>query len=355
MIYVFKFLLVISLLWPSLALGMTYVGGSWVDDMAYVYNGTSWVEATKWHYTGSAWQEIEAGTPPEDQTLTINPVPSNGSIVEPGDGTNINCGTSGSNCEQVYPFNTNVTLTAIADSGYQLDSWTGVDVDNGDGTANVIMDSAKTVTASFVEESGDECDGFLVCQNFEGTGYDNGETWTEEYEDGGSGVTINPDYTTTVLRGSESLYIGSDNYRKGWIIHEFATDLNEIYIHFMLQIDDVNFDLSIMDIKDSSGNIVLSLHSSSTRALILAQGTVEGYSGVTLDAGTVYHIWVTMDTSLNTSLYISADKNRPTTSDVTITGDDPAAVHDISMIRGNSHFSIMDQVLVKDTDFNTVP
>ena len=42
-----------------------------------------------------------------------------------------------------------------------------------------------------------ECTGALVCQNFEGAGYDNydnGESWTTT-------DSPNPDYTTTVLRG----------------------------------------------------------------------------------------------------------------------------------------------------------
>lgn len=43
---------------------------------------------------------------------------------------------------------------------------------------------------------------YLVKQDFEGAGYDNGETWVES----GTG-TINEDYTTVVLEGSESLRI----------------------------------------------------------------------------------------------------------------------------------------------------
>jgi hypothetical protein len=43
---------------------------------------------------------------------------------------------------------------------------------------------------------------FLVNQNFEGTGYDNGETWTEA----GTG-TVDEDHTGTVIAGSQSLQI----------------------------------------------------------------------------------------------------------------------------------------------------
>ena len=83
MIFVFRFLL-LSLLLPALSWGMTYSGGAWVDDTAFVFDGTSWVQASKWHYTGSAWQEIEAGVPPTQYTLTINPEPVNGTITGQG-------------------------------------------------------------------------------------------------------------------------------------------------------------------------------------------------------------------------------------------------------------------------------
>ena len=53
---------------------------------------------------------------------------------------------------------------------------------------------------------------YLVNQNFEGTGYDNGETWTEYV---GTGATVNEDYATSPapLAGEQSLYVvgGSDD------------------------------------------------------------------------------------------------------------------------------------------------
>jgi hypothetical protein len=45
---------------------------------------------------------------------------------------------------------------------------------------------------------------YLVNQNFEGTGYDNAEIWTEDL---GTGGTVNEDYTTTPLVGSQSLLL----------------------------------------------------------------------------------------------------------------------------------------------------
>lgn len=44
---------------------------------------------------------------------------------------------------------------------------------------------------------------YLLNQNFEGTGYDNSESWTETLDGG----TVDEDYTTTVLAGSQSLFM----------------------------------------------------------------------------------------------------------------------------------------------------
>jgi hypothetical protein len=88
---------------------------------------------------------------PVDYTLDISPTPTNGRITEPGDGTHINCGTGGNDCTEDYASGTNVTLNAIADSGYALDSWSGTNLtDNGDGTATVAMtQDINDVTATF--------------------------------------------------------------------------------------------------------------------------------------------------------------------------------------------------------------
>lgn len=59
------------------------------------------------------------------------------------------------------------------------------------------LSNIATVAAATPPASGSS---FLIEQNFEGTGYDNGETWTEA----GSG-TIDPDESSVVIEGSQSL------------------------------------------------------------------------------------------------------------------------------------------------------
>lgn len=48
---------------------------------------------------------------------------------------------------------------------------------------------------------------YLVNQGFEGTGYDNGETWTER-----ATPAPNPDYTVTVLAGSQSFVAALNSF-----------------------------------------------------------------------------------------------------------------------------------------------
>jgi hypothetical protein len=61
--------------------------------------------------------------------------------------------------------------------------------------------SLMIVTPQTPTASG-ECDNYLLCQNAEGTGYDNSESYTET-------GTVDEDYTGTVLRGSQSINLAS--------------------------------------------------------------------------------------------------------------------------------------------------
>lgn len=80
-----------------------------------------------------------------EHTLTVS-VTGNGSVTSSPSG--INCGND---CEETYAADTQVTLTAAPETGYRLQSWGG-DC-SGNTSCVVTMDSAQSVTATFVEST----------------------------------------------------------------------------------------------------------------------------------------------------------------------------------------------------------
>ncbi len=66
----------------------------------------------------------------------------------------------------------------------------------------LLVTPAMALPFGFWKTSGGGGPSYLVNQNFEGTGYDNGETWTSA-----GGGTVNADYATNPIVGSQSLYI----------------------------------------------------------------------------------------------------------------------------------------------------
>ena len=78
-----------------------------------------------------------------DSSLTASRAPSSGGIVN---GTGLNCpGT----CSASYYCSENITLTAVANIGYEFSNWTDCDVSSG-VTCNLTMATDKNVIANFV-------------------------------------------------------------------------------------------------------------------------------------------------------------------------------------------------------------
>ena len=83
----------------------------------------------------------------QQYTLTIDPLPVNGTVTGPG---GILCGTGGAVCSAAFNAGTVVNLVATAETGYALLAWTGA-VCTGP-TCAVTMDAAKTVGATFIQQ-----------------------------------------------------------------------------------------------------------------------------------------------------------------------------------------------------------
>ena len=128
------------------AISVTY-DGSPVAPVA-IGNYTVVATVTSKGYTGSA-----------TGTLVVNPAEPDAQFVltadSPGHGI-----IEGNPAEGLYTNGSLATLTAVADPGYLFAGWTG----DAGGTANpleLVMDSYKTIGASFVPDTGDsDADGF---------------------------------------------------------------------------------------------------------------------------------------------------------------------------------------------------
>ncbi|MBV1909363.1 MAG: SdiA-regulated domain-containing protein, partial [Kangiellaceae bacterium] len=84
----------------------------------------------------------------------------NGTVISTPAG--INCGVD---CEEMYAENSEITLTATADTGFSFVGWSGAC--SGTSSCLLTMNEAKVVTAIFIEETANE---FLLTVSLEGSG-----------------------------------------------------------------------------------------------------------------------------------------------------------------------------------------
>lgn len=204
----------------------------------------------------------------------------------------------------------------------------GVDYDDGDVTC---ADSS--------------CTGFLVCQNFEGTGYDNSESWST------AAGTPNADYTTTHLRGDQSLYC-----KNTCMAYITISAQSELYAHFRFQTDGLAADQFVWA-DDASHDIGLYL---------TADGHIKAYNHTTtatgtyaISANTTYHVWYyyKKGTGSNgiTTVWISDTTTKPGTADITITNGN--STYDVTRIGFGyiaNQIMVHDQVLVSTSEIGNV-
>ena len=98
-------------------------------------------------------RSVSAGFTAPPQTLTVSGAGTGSGTVTSQAGLTpaINCtitgGVASGACSQSYPFNTAVTLTAVATGGGSFSGWSGAC--SGTGTCGVTMSQARTTTATF--------------------------------------------------------------------------------------------------------------------------------------------------------------------------------------------------------------
>jgi len=186
----------------------------------------------------------------------------------------------------------------------------------------------------------------LAYINFEGSTYSENGYWT------GTGVNFNPNYTTTVLSGTQSLYI-PDGERGNFKYLKSGTNTTEI--SFMIRFDALpssNFDMIF--VKDVV-TTVASCKLYSTGRVYMSSGGKTLYDTTVLSVDTVYYIWLeyVKGTGADSEfhLYINTSDTKPGAPSGSITGGDETLqsdTFDIYNINGQSVNFIFDEILVKE-------
>lgn len=208
----------------------------------------------------------------------------------------------------------------------------------------------------------DECLDKLVCQNFEETGYDNSESWTEAI---GAGGTVDEDDTTaTVLRGSQQLKIYAGDSGSTSNTYFSFTAQAEVWFHVRVKFPDGTPTTATYFLTLSDGS------STSAFVSLLPTGGIRAYQGTVYNAGatiplfsndTAYHIWgyyKASGTGLNNgvmTIWVGTSTTRPEAPECSVnTGTAETTVARILLQEKYQGTAYFDQVIVDDASFTTV-
>jgi hypothetical protein len=153
---------------------------------------------------------------------------------------------------------------------------------------------------------------YLVQQDFEGAGYDNGETWTES----GTG-TRDEDYATSPapLVGSQSLRVAVSS-QGGTTTKAFASDQSTVEGY--LQVHFVSLPASgkvFVAFRDSGGTRLVNIEVGASSRITVRCGTGAATTTDAISTGTTYHFWwrYVKGTGANAqaSVAFSTDGTRP--------------------------------------------
>lgn len=199
---------------------------------------------------------------------------------------------------------------------------------------------------------GGECGNYLVCQNFEGTGYDNGESWTE------TGATNDPDEAVVVLRGSQSFMQDMTAATPESKISFGNTD--PVYGFLLWRIDLDNSE-DVITIEDSSNNDCFRLWKNDTQDhLRVYCGTNwSEASTTTINPDTTYYIWweYHKGTGANAvcKIWVSTSTTKPATPEIDKTdGNSTYTANKVNLLTYGTSEIYRDQVYVDDAQIGDV-
>lgn len=206
---------------------------------------------------------------------------------------------------------------------------------------------------------------WIVNQNFEETGYDNGEAsrWTEP-----SG-TVNEDYTSVVLRGSQSM---QNTTATAYGMCDLLADYTELWLHFKVQIPTVipASEEQFFELYDSSQTVFARASLRNTSGLVRSNhgGAISANSASAGDFAnaTTVRVWVyfraeTADGANNgiIQVWTSTDAETSRASGTQLinytSGQMHQAVRYLRLPFGlSTNLGVYDQVQVDDVEFTSV-
>lgn len=209
----------------------------------------------------------------------------------------------------------------------------------------------------------------LVNQNFEGTGFDNGETWVTYAGDQGA---ADPNYTTNPLLGSQSLHINDDNDEGTYAVTKFGDDTgyNALYGFFRFKITDYPGGVyEVMQTYNAQGSLSAPTSTEPHEMIwIGTDGKLHVYHGLDGELGagthvvelnTIHYIWwyFSRDASGRSTgwLKVSESKSIPAGNDIAWTNVSIESTYrgtnavGFTTFHGAAYDYIVDQVIVADT------
>ena len=141
---------------------------------------------------------------------------------------------------------------------------------------------------------------YLLSEGFEGTGYEN--TWSE------SGSTIDEDYTSTVLVGSQSLRISTTT--TATTVSTLGASYSTLEAYFQLRTATLyGSGQSLIQFLNSSNTVVLNCLFNSGGALVLraAGSNPQQTTSDTMSTGTTYHVWIRYVAGTGSNAFASAE------------------------------------------------
>jgi hypothetical protein len=186
----------------------------------------------------------------------------------------------------------------------------------------------------------------IIAEDAEGEGTPSG--WADE----GTG-TKDWDYTTTALRGNQSLYLSGTSAAR--TTYTFSGEA-EIWGHFLYRIGTVaDWDIIFYG-GDGTEHYV---RFAGTDGTIRQVGGGDGLSSSanTIVADTTYHIWYHITAGSGTGscyLYVGTSTTRPASPTISQTGKTISNITAIQARSENTNVHIFDQIRVSDAEFTTV-